>query len=160
MNPAPLVADERTFKMNSQRPRPQLASRRLFRGFDCVRQPRQSGKCRIHRRGNGGGEIAADAVCRQQPLDWRQRIGSGFHHIVPAAAMNVDVNKTGRQYAVAKIHRAAVAGNFPLRPRGDFCNDPVFHQEQRLLDAVQWREQGLAVIAIMNDWMCERSNIL
>ena len=86
---------------------------------------------------------------RQQPLDWRQRTGSGFHHIVPGAAMNVDVNKTGRQYAVAKIHHAAVAGNVAPRPRGHFRNDPILHQYQRLSMRSRGVNNRLAVIAII-----------
>ena len=142
MDSAPLVADERTFKMNSQRPRPQLAvPSDLFRGFDRIRQSRQSGKGRVNRRGNGGGEIAADTVCRQQPLDRRQRTGSGFHHIVPAAAMNMDVNKPGASMPSPKSTTRQLPGTFALRPRGNFCNDPIFHQYQRPLDAIQRREQ-------------------
>ena len=60
---------------------------------------------------------------------------------MPGAAVNMDINKAGRQDAVGKIHQAAILWNFPARPRGHFNDGPVFHQEQRLLDPLQRREQ-------------------
>ncbi len=55
--------------------------------------------------------------------------------------MNVQIDKAGRQYAVGKIHQAAIFGNFPARPRGHFHDGPVVHQKQRLLNPLQRCEQ-------------------
>ena len=53
---------------------------------------------------------------RQKPLHWRQRAGASFHHIVSGPAVNVHVNKAGRQYAVGKIHLRGCRRDFPAAP--------------------------------------------
>ncbi len=142
MNPAPAMADERTFKMDSTRPRPLGNQGISFRCFDCIRQPPQRGERRIHRSGYRRRKIAGNPMRRQEAFYWRQRVVSWLHHVVACAAMNVDINHARHQDAVAEIRYATFLWNLPVRPRTNFYHDSIFHQEQGLLDAFQGSEQG------------------
>src|SRR5208337_4989331 len=58
MHPAPNMADEWSFKMDSERDRSTLTIRILsFALFDRIRQPFECAQSRIHRSGDGGWEI-------------------------------------------------------------------------------------------------------
>ena len=158
MNATTAVADERTFKMNTPRPRP-LIARGLSR-FNRICQSSQRGERRIERSGNGRRKIAADTVRCQKLFDWRQGIGRGFHYVVTCATMNVDINEARRQDAVAKIDRAAVLGNLSSCLRRQFHHDSIFHQKQWLFDAFEGSEQSCGGERNHESLGCRRSIIL
>ena len=97
---------------------------------------------------------------RQKPLYRRQSVVPGFHHIVPAAAVNVDVNKSRRQYAVAKIHYAAILRDLAPRPRRHFHDELSSTSNSGCSIRCSGVNKVVAVIAIMDDYFVSEVFIL
>src|SRR2546427_10745049 len=75
------------------------------------------------------------------PLSIWQCIRIGFRYVIPGAAVNVDVNETGRQDSVPEINYATTFWSSAKRARTDFNDGAVVHQQQRLFNPLQWCEQ-------------------
>ncbi len=88
MYPAAHMADERPFKVDPERAGairairvPVFSFEIAFAFFDRTCQPFEGAQNRIHRSGDGSGEITRDPVPRQQLFDGRQRPSVVVHDI-------------------------------------------------------------------------------
>jgi len=73
--------------------------------FDRVGQSIESAQADVYRGRRGSRVITGDSVSRQQPLDRRQRLRSGIHHIKPSAAVNMQINQSRRDHPVPEIDK-------------------------------------------------------
>src|ERR1700686_4743696 len=78
---------------------------------------------------------------RNQFLYRWQGVFAGLHHVVPGSPMNMNVDKTGRQDAVAEINDLAVCWNLPLLATPKVEQGAIFYQKKGSLDAIDWSEQ-------------------
>src|ERR1051326_167949 len=99
------VADERSFQVNSEWLRPQSwfpRDPRISR-FDRGGKALEGDTGVLNRSRDRRRKIAGDATRSQRPLHHGQFVGRGLHHVVAGAAMNMDVNKSGREDVYAEI---------------------------------------------------------
>ena len=91
------VADERTFEMKAERDGAIAAIPRRMFAFDGVGELLQRIDGAIDGGGDSGRAIAGDAMLGERTLDCGERVGSGFHDVVPTVAVNVNVDEAGRE---------------------------------------------------------------
>ncbi len=142
MDSATHMADERTFEVNADRggangERPGVCGD-LKRGFIRIRFRRVDGIGQTFERvqravdgsGNGGREISRDSMAREQALDRRQSFGRIVHHVVAGAAVDVEIQVTGREVVFAQIHERNLRWERAAYLRGNF-NDASLVDEQQ-----------------------------
>jgi hypothetical protein len=108
MHAAFRVADEWPFQVNANGRRAAWASP-IGYGFS---QMFQRLKNAVLGSGYGGWQVGCYSVPHQLALNFLKRRCIGFHYVMPGAAVNVDVNESGRQYQARKIQMTAAAGHF------------------------------------------------
>src|SRR5437764_465174 len=104
MHSAFFVADERAFKVNTERSR---AAGVLICSRDQFAQAVQSLEDSFARRCDRGRQIRCNAVFREVEFNLCQSGLTGFHGISAGAAVYVDIDESRSQYQTWKIQSAA-----------------------------------------------------
>ena len=143
---SPRMADEWSFKMDTERESPNLAIRIMsfeisFALFDGIRQSFKGAQLQIHRSSDGSRKITRDPMPRQQLLDRRQRLGGIVHDVISGAAVNVKINVTRRDYATAEVGYGNSGGNLATTPSGNLDDVSVLDEHERMLDGASRRKQ-------------------
>ena len=99
-------------------------------------------KERVKGRGDGGGEIRTDAVASEEGADVVERGVGRFHHVVAAAAVDVDVKERGDQRAVREVD-VAPGGKLSGRTGGDADDALVFEDDDGVVVELGGGEQTL-----------------
>ena len=109
MSAATSVANERAFEVDSERESPAAViliialafSTLAF--FDCIRESFQRPQSCIHGRGDGSRKVSCDSMARKEVFDRGQSVGGIVHDVISGAAVNVEIDVTGRDDGVAEI---------------------------------------------------------
>ena len=107
MHPAPCRADERAFEVQPQDFRSRVAAFVLL--TDVLRDAFDTAHGIIRVRCDGGGYHRCGSMPGHRAGHRGQGLGAALHHVVPARAVNVHVDKAG--------HRDFVERGYFLRPR-------------------------------------------
>src|SRR2546426_498222 len=122
---APLgMADEWPFQMNPQRHGAILIL--IFLGYRAAQMIERVQKP-VFRRGNSGRQVAGDASSCHRRFNSGKRGWFSFHHVMPGAAMNVDVNESRRENHAWKIFMLGIGWQFSVLARGKSSNVAVFY---------------------------------
>src|ERR1700704_140012 len=78
---------------------------------------------------------------REQLLDRRQRFVSIVHDVISGAAVNVEINVTRRDYAMAEVRRRNSGGNLAAAPSGNVDDASLLDEHERMLDGASRRKQ-------------------
>jgi hypothetical protein len=84
--------------------------------------------------GNGRRQITGNAVFRHVAFDGGKRGVAGFHHVVPRAPVDVNVNEARRQRPSRKIKVARVTRRLFCLARADVNNAPIVNQNNGAID--------------------------
>src|SRR5581483_2784754 len=104
---AALVAEKRSFEVNSKGTRLDGRIAVCGRHFDGIGEAVERRTGRIERCGNCGRQVSGDAVRGQEVAELRKFFRSGAHHVEASATMHVDVEKSGRENCVTEVDDCA-----------------------------------------------------
>src|SRR5215471_6630511 len=130
------VADKRSFQMNPQRKSAVGAGSAVA---DPVSQVFKRGQRSLEWSGDRGGQVTGHPVPQHVSLNVRDGGILALHHVMPGAAVNVNVNEPRGQYHAGKIKLPRSAGYGTGRARGRGDDARVFNDDQRRVDSLRWR---------------------
>src|SRR5260370_31780347 len=127
MDAALRVTDKRSFEMNAKR----NGAISIIGLCDRLSQILERLQDAFLRRGDGRRQIAGNTVLGHVALEGGERCAVSRHHVVPRAAMDMNVNEPRSQSEAGKIDLARAAGDLDCRARPNGDDAPIFNDHNR-----------------------------
>jgi predicted RNA-binding protein with TRAM domain len=113
---------------------------RQFVAFNRVSEPFESPQGCFEGSGYGGREITSYTMPGEQAPNRWQGLVVVIHYVRPGGAVNMKIDETRHDHAVAEISYRNSSGNRPDAPGGNFEKASLLDEHQRMLNGVGWSQ--------------------